>query len=447
MSLKSLVLSRVIGTVLSGPSQARRRAASERRRRGQGRAHQVDYFHQADDPYSCLAAQCLPAMFARYDIVLRCHLVSPPGAAAAPEAERLRSWSRLDASRLAQRAGLRFSDPGRDPEPERIARQQRALASLLDNPDPFAFIERAGSISLGLWREEGQAGETSGADPSTWIRKGDALRARLGHYLGGVFHYEGEWYWGLDRLWHLEQRLADLGCRRPQAPASLIYEQPATPEVGAAPPGQALHIYLSFRSPYTYLALARAKALADAARAELRLRFVLPMVMRGLPVPASKRRYIALDAAREARRLGIPFGRIVDPVGRPVERGYALLHWAISQGRGFEFAEAFMRGVWSEGIDAGEEAGLKRIVAASGLDWREARDHLADDAWRQTAEINRTEMLGLGLWGVPSFRVGPVFAWGQDRLWVMEEALNAGRGFEPSADADASAGSRAERPS
>ena len=66
------------------------------------------------------------------------------------------------------------------------------------------------------------------------------------------------------------------------------------------------------------------------------------MVMRSLPVPPSKRRYITLDAAREARRLGIPFGRIADPVGRPVERGYSLLPWARTQGRGIDYVIAFM---------------------------------------------------------------------------------------------------------
>jgi len=32
-------------------------------------------------------------------------------------------------------------------------------------------------------------------------------------------------------------------------------------------------------------------------------------------------------------------------------------------------------------------------------------------------------MTGLGLWGVPSFRVGDVAVWGQDRLWVIEAEL------------------------
>jgi 2-hydroxychromene-2-carboxylate isomerase len=32
-------------------------------------------------------------------------------------------------------------------------------------------------------------------------------------------------------------------------------------------------------------------------------------------------------------------------------------------------------------------------------------------------------MTNLGLWGVPSFRVGDVAVWGQDRLWVIETEL------------------------
>ena len=28
-----------------------------------------------------------------------------------------------------------------------------------------------------------------------------------------------------------------------------------------------------------------------------------------------------------------------------------------------------------------------------------------------------------GLWGVPSFRVGDLAVWGQDRLWAVQEAL------------------------
>jgi 2-hydroxychromene-2-carboxylate isomerase len=149
------------------------------------------------------------------------------------------------------------------------------------------------------------------------------------------------------------------------------------------------------------------------------------MVMRGLPVPPAKRTYITLDAAREARRNGVPFGRIADPVGRPVERGYSLLPWAIGQGRGHEYCVAFMRAVWSEGVDAGSDAGMRRIVEAAGLDWAVARQLIGNDGWRAEAEVNRRELLGLGLWGVPCFAYNGVSAWGQDRLWVIESAIRS----------------------
>ena len=48
---------------------------------------------------------------------------------------------------------------------------------------------------------------------------------------------------------------------------------------------------------------------------------------------------------------------------------------------------------------------------------------MQDEGWRTVAEANRAEMFSLGLWGVPSFRVGNVSAWGQDRHWVVQHAL------------------------
>jgi 2-hydroxychromene-2-carboxylate isomerase len=39
----------------------------------------------------------------------------------------------------------------------------------------------------------------------------DRLRQRLGHYLGAMLYYGGEWYWGVDRLQYLESRLQSLG--------------------------------------------------------------------------------------------------------------------------------------------------------------------------------------------------------------------------------------------
>jgi 2-hydroxychromene-2-carboxylate isomerase len=41
-------------------------------------------------------------------------------------------------------------------------------------------------------------------------------------------------------------------------------------------------------------------------------------MMRGIPAPRAKQGYIMMDAAREARFYGVPFGRFVDPFGDAV---------------------------------------------------------------------------------------------------------------------------------
>ena len=195
---------------------------------------------------------------------------------------------------------------------------------------------------------------------------------------------------------------------------------------GAQATGHVLHLFLSLRSPYSYLAVPRAAALGRHYGVELRLRFVLPMAMRGLPVSWAKRRYIVLDAKREAERLGLRFGRIVDPVGPGVERGLAILHEAIAAGQGETFVQSFLQGVFADGIDAASDTGLRRMAARAGVSAGSVQTALADDSWRAVAEANREEMLAAGLWGVPCLRVGEgPMVWGQDRLWVIEDALRA----------------------
>jgi 2-hydroxychromene-2-carboxylate isomerase len=66
---------------------------------------------------------------------------------------------------------------------------------------------------------------------------------------------------------------------------------------------------------------------------------------------------------------------------------------------------------------------MKQIVEIAGLPWSEAREQLARENWREEAETNRLELLEIGPWGVPCFRVNNVCVWGQDRLWVIEDAL------------------------
>ena len=402
------------------------------RRRMRGAPACVRYFHQADDPYSQLMLQALPALAENYEIRLELYLVPPPDDAAAPDRERLQAWSRRDAAELATVTGLEFEDPGRQPDPAATGLGNRVLAAALLAGMPVESLMRlASSVGRELWR-----GSISGLEHSpaatpdqagALLDAGRALRARLGHYLGATLNFEGEWYWGADRLGYLEQRLREAGLARTASTVPIVrlphVECRHRPTNGHRPE---LHFFCSLRSPYTYLAVQRVLQLAARYEARLQLRFVLPMVMRGLPVPHQKRLYILADAKREADSLGLPFGRIVDPVGLPTERGLAVLHRAIAEGRGVQFLESFLRGVWAEGVDAGSDVGLRLLALRSGLDQSFVDTALDNTSWRSVATANRGEMLALGLWGVPSFRVdGCPARWGQDRLWCVERDLIA----------------------
>lgn len=424
MSLRSLLMPVLSQHWLSEERLLKARARCERRRRARGEPHRVQLFHQVDDPYSALLAQALPALLQRYDIELQAHVVPPPTDAAAPDRARLVAYSRRDAQLLARRHGLAWADPGHQPGAAAVLATTRALVAAAE---AGRFAEHAGPLSQALW----QGGTAPGlpaateAQAAAHLAAAAGLRQRLGHYLGATLHYGGEWYWGIDRLHHLEQRLQSLGAQRPGTGGALF----PPPDEGAGGSGTgdapAIDFYFSLRSPYSAIVTPRVFALGRRTGAQVRLRYVLPMVMRGLAVPGEKRRYIALDAAREARLHQQPFGRLNDPVGRPVERGLALLPLAERLGRGQDYVASFMRGVWAEGLDAGSKRGLRRIAERAGLPWPEAQAALHDEAWRQTAEANRVEMLALGLWGVPSFRVCGTAVWGQDRLWAVQEAVLA----------------------
>lgn len=427
-------ISRTVASVLTSATlRDARRGWHALKRRARGRMAEVHYFHQSDDPYSHLAAQLLRDFRARYRIELTCHVVPPPDDAAAPERDRLTAWSRRDAIDLARRLGLDWPDPTAQPSPDHLALANAALAKAGHD-----FPDRSVEVGKALWRRDGAtlaalATTTSQAEAAKAMNAAAKLRIELGHYLGATFYFEGEWYWGVDRLHYLEERLVKAGLARGELGAPLAPVRDvalvARPGNGAKPE---LHFFYSFRSPYTYISVPRVRALARHYGADLKLRFILPMVMRGLPVPPIKSMYIMRDTKREADRVGLPFGRIVDPRGAATERAIAVLHRAIPLGKGEDFSESFLRGVWSEGIDGATDNGLFKIAARVGLDEAFVTEALKDESWRPIAEVNRQELFAMGLWGAPTLRVNDRPGhWGQDRLWVIEDDLIAATEAKP----------------
>jgi 2-hydroxychromene-2-carboxylate isomerase len=159
-----------------------------------------------------------------------------------------------------------------------------------------------------------------------------------------------------------------------------------------------------------------------------RSRPVLPMVMRGLPVPRARQLYITLDTKREAEDAGVASGRVADPVGRPVERCFSLYPFARSRGRAAELLRSFTQAAFAEGVDTAATPGYATWWSApdspGATRSRTSMARAGAGSSRRTASSS-----SLGLWGVPSFRLlgrdgEPDYSsWGQDRLWRVEQEI------------------------
>lgn len=431
--LKRWLLSRLLTHVISPERLARQRARSEAKRRKNGRRHVVEYFHQVDDGYSHLAIQVLEKLTAKYDIDLVVHLVPGLRDDNVPEPELLRDMSRWDAAAIAPHYGLAFPDVPTVP----LKSLSDMALSVFGALDTKAFCMVGVAVSDCLWR-----GDTAGlkslaavhgtitADMvAAKLAEGAARRAALKHYSGAMFYYEGEWYWGVDRLNHLEERLRALSAVRTGG-AGIVASRPRiATSFPSGPAEMTLEYFVSLRSPYTAISWEPTLALAEASGITLKVRPVLPMVMRGVPATFQKGIYVWKDVAREARVLGVEYGNFYDPIGKPIERGYSLYMWALGKGHGNALIGAFLKAAFAKGINTNSLAGLRRVVEMAGLDWDEARNHLEDDNWQDMVEENRKAMYEQGIWGVPSYRLldrdgrQVISAWGQDRLWLVSRKI------------------------
>jgi len=427
--LTSMVMSRVVST----KRLEKKRIKAEKHRQANNQPHVVEYFHQVDDGYSHLAAQALGALTERYNIDLQCHLVSGPIGENAPEPDLLIDLSRYDASKIAPHYGLVFPQ-NRDAPSAKLLEMTKSILAGFSSQD---FVTHTATVGNALWSGSEtvlqalaeQFGSTTDSEVKAKHDLGNARRGSLKHYSGAMFYYEGEWYWGVDRLYHLEQRLHALGAdRNPDTPKIMPKQEV---NVGKLRDNGSLTLELfgSVRSPYTAIVFERVLALAETTGVTLNVRPILPMVMRGVSATREKGIYIFTDAAREARASNVPYGDFYDPIGEPARRCYSLYPWACSQGKGNALLSSFLSAAFAQGINTNNDRGLRQVVENAGLDWASAKQIVGQDGWQEILEDNRLAMYDSGLWGAPSFKLldadkNVVLAlWGQDRLWLFEREI------------------------
>ena len=187
--------------------------------------------------------------------------------------------------------------------------------------------------------------------------------------------------------------------------------------------------YFSFASPFAALADARIDALVAAVGADLD-----PIPIVGPPSEAPegiaatllehKRSYQYEDAARWARKLGLPWHSSA-PFQGPVDAMDASIGYYVAREKSTEraYRNGVFRARWVEGRDIADrgvlgdcarDAGLSRDDFLKGLD----DEHCRDAFWARA-------LAGLeeGVFGVPFFVVNGERFWGNDRLEFLLDAL------------------------
>jgi 2-hydroxychromene-2-carboxylate isomerase len=252
----------------------------------------------------------------------------------------------------------------------------------------------------------------------------DDLRARTARAIAlGIFGapsivVDGEhMYWGQDRMDLIEHPIA------PPPPSPPLPVAPQT--------GRTLEAYWDFSSPFAYLGMTQAEALAARTGATLVSR---PMLLGGLfrsigqgDVPLAsmspaKQKHMGNDMVRWAARWGVPFRF---PSRFPMTTVKALrAYLALPEARQRGFRDRTFRAYWAEDRDIADDAVLADLIGEGAAD---VLGRTQSPEIKQGLIAATQHAVDAGVFGAPTWVVdGKELFWGQDRLPLVERALRDG---------------------
>ena len=407
------------------------RSETEFARQATNRPHEVLYFHKVDDPYSHLTIQCLEQLKSSYEITLKFILVGEENLDAVHEPSLYNIYCLQDVKRIAPFYNIDFQAN------EYPAKELVDMAnSILTAVQPEDLIEISTKISSALWQGDAAALDAlsssyfaTKAEVKENLIQGNKIRDEKGYYFGSAFYYEKELYWGIDRLPHLEERLADLGAKKLHENQNICSLELNAPKDLKSDQKLNLYYYPSLNSPYTFVSTKRVRQIREDYPVNLITKPVLPMLMRMMTIPNYKAKYIISDAAREGRKHGHEMKSVYSPIGKPARKSYSLFPVIDEAGKGFEYIEALLQASFQDGINIGDEVFLENLVTDLELDWSIIKKDLNTRRWKKILNDNVEDMYAGNCWGVPSFKItdqdggNPFYVWGQDRIWLLKEEI------------------------
>lgn len=407
------------------------RKKTEATRQEEKRPHEILYFHKVDDPYSHLTIQCIEELKSSFDIVLKLILVGEENLDAVHEPSLYNIYCLRDVKRIAPFYNINFK-ADEYPAKDLVEKANSILTSVRAED----FGEIATQVSFALWEGDATALDelsstyyATKSEVKNKLMQGNETRNAKGYYFGSAFYYEKELYWGVDRLPYLEERLAQLGAKNPQASDNICPIELKAPRRLESDKKVNLYYYPSLNSPYTFVSTKRVRQIREEYPINLITKPVLPMLMRMMTIPNFKAKYIISDAAREGRKHGHEMKSIYSPIGKPARKSYSLFPIIDEAGKGFEYIEALLKASFQDGINIGDDAFLENLVTELELDWLTIKKDLNTKHWKKVLNDNVEDMYSGNCWGVPSFKItdtddsNPFYVWGQDRMWLLKEEI------------------------
>ena len=193
-----------------------KRHAHEFKRRLLLQPHKVEIYLRINDPYSYLLVQVLAELEQRFAVAMSFKTIEKLQDEMYPEGEMWHANAFIDAQHLADLYQLHWPSQSPKQVSVRVRQGSRLLLQIEDrskvtNGSYWSDVE---CIFKQYWFQLPLDEIQKGLERSAWegrLLANERTLADKGHYMSAMMLYVGEWYWGLDRLDHLESRLNYLG--------------------------------------------------------------------------------------------------------------------------------------------------------------------------------------------------------------------------------------------
>lgn len=190
-----------------------------------------------------------------------------------------------------------------------------------------------------------------------------------------------------------------------------------------------LHFWYEFSSPTSYLSAMR---LDDLAKAKGVATMWHPFLLGGLvrlqnPAPPPpevahvRADYMWRDAARQAKRYGLPFKKPTR-FPRPAALAAQIAQHGMGEGWGRVFSRKALAANFAEDLDIHEPKIVASLLARMDLNPEGIMKRALTDETKVALQRATERAFEQGCFGVPTFVVAGEMFWGEDRL---EQALEA----------------------